>query len=141
MLQSIRDRTQGWIAGVIISLVILSFALWGIHSYIEGYSNTDIIAKVGGVNITKRELSAAYERVRRQTQVNNTNGSVSEGTENNLKQRALEALINIQVLKQASINENYKISIHQVDNYLESMPEFQVNGQCSPPRYIRPWIF
>ena len=135
MLQSIRDRTQGWIAGVIISLVILSFALWGIHSYLEGYANTDVIAKVGSVNISKRELSAAYERVRRQTQDNTTSSPLSDSSNNNLKQRALDALINIQVLKQASTKEHFMISMHQVDNYLESMPEFQVNGQFSPDRF------
>jgi len=135
MLQSIRDRTQGWIAGIIISIIILSFALWGIHSYLEGYANNDVIAKVNGVNITKRDLSAAYERVRRQMQVNSANPTLSEGMENNLKFRALDALINLQVLKQGAISENYKISIHQVDNYLESMPEFQVNGQFSSQRF------
>jgi peptidyl-prolyl cis-trans isomerase D len=52
MLQSIRDRTHGWIAGIIISLVILSFALWGIHSYLEGGGGSDTVAKVNSVEIS-----------------------------------------------------------------------------------------
>jgi peptidyl-prolyl cis-trans isomerase D len=135
MLQSIRDRTQGWIAGIIIGLVILSFALWGIHSYIVGAANTDVIAKVNGVEISKRQLSAAYERLRRQVQSNMGSGSLPDNIESQLKSRALDALITLQVLKQGAIDENYKISPHQVDNYLESMPEFQVNGQFSTSRF------
>jgi peptidyl-prolyl cis-trans isomerase D len=135
MLQSIRDKTQGWIAGVIISLVILSFALWGIHSYMVGAANTDVIAKVNGVEISKRQLSAAYERLRRQVQTNMGSGSLPDNMETELKRRALDALITVQVLKQGAMDEDYKISPRQVDNYLESMPEFQVNGQFSTSRF------
>jgi peptidyl-prolyl cis-trans isomerase D len=135
MLQSIRDRTQGWIAGIIISLVILSFALWGIHSYMVGSANTDVIAKVNGVEISKRQLSAAFERLRRQVQSNMGSGSMPDSMETDLKNRALDALITVQVLKQGAADEDYKISPRQVDNYLESMPEFQVNGQFSTTRF------
>jgi peptidyl-prolyl cis-trans isomerase D len=135
MLQSIRDRTQGWIAGVIISLVILSFALWGIHSYIAGAGNTDVIAKVNGTEISKRQLAAAFERLRRQVQMNTGTGTVPDNLDVDLKRRALDALINIQVLKQASLAQNYRISPRQVEGYLESMPEFQVNGQFSASRF------
>lgn len=136
MLQSIRDNTQGWIAGVIISILILSFALWGIHSYIGGGGATDVVAKVNGTDITKNQLSVAYERLRRQLQMqSNSTSGLPEGAEKALKTRALQALVNIQALKQASIEQNYRISETQVDNLLESMPEFQANGQFSLARF------
>lgn len=135
MLQSIRDRTQGWIAGVIISLVILSFALWGIHSYVAGAGASDNVAKVNGVEITKRDFATAYERLRRQAQMNIATANLSTNIEGDLKRRALDALVNIQVLKQAAIAEDYRVSQRQVEGYLEGMPEFQVNGQFSPERF------
>ncbi|MDR3477038.1 MAG: SurA N-terminal domain-containing protein [Gammaproteobacteria bacterium] len=135
MLQSIRDRTQGWIAGVIISLVILSFALWGIHSYLVGGANTSVIAKVNGVEITKTQYAAAYERLRRQMQVNMGSSALPPSVESELKQRALQALVNMQVLEQGSTSQNFRVSSHQIDNFLESMPEFQVNGQFSLARF------
>lgn len=137
MLQSIRDRTQGWIAGIIISLLILSFALWGIHSYFMGGAVNAAVAEVDGVEITKGQLAVAYERLRRQLQAQ-LNSDAELGNVNQdagLKDRALQALINIQVLKQASIKQDYYISPVQVDAYLESMPEFQVNGQFSLVRF------
>ncbi len=136
MLQSIRDRTQGWIAGIIISLLILSFALWGIHSYFMGGAVSTVVAEVDGVEITKGQLAIAYERLRRQVQSQpNANDELNANTDAGLKDRALQALINIQVLKQASIQQNYYISPLQVDGYLENMPEFQVNNQFSLARF------
>ncbi len=136
MLQSIRDNTQGWIAGVIISLLILSFALWGIHSYLGGGGSNSSIAQVNGEDITKSQLNDAYERLHRQLQMqSNSSYQLSEQAEANLKQRALQSLINMQVLKNASLSQGYQISSRQVDNFLAGMTEFQVNGEFSIERF------
>lgn len=136
MLQSIRDRTQGWIAGIIISLLILSFALWGIHSYFIGGSANTTVAEVNGVEITKGQLAVAYERLRRQMQSQfGSNNELPGNVDAGLKDRALQALVNIQVLKQSSLKQNYYISSAQVDSFLENMAEFQVNGQFSITRF------
>ena len=133
MLQSIRDHTQGWIAGVIISILILSFALWGIHSYFVGGSVSNNVAEVNGNEITRGQLNLAYERLRRQLQASSY--EFPSNAETGLKDRALESLINIQVLEQASLKQHYRISPAQVNNFLESMPEFQVDGQFSVSRF------
>lgn len=136
MLQSIRDHTQGWIAGTIVSLLILSFALWGIHSYINSGASNTTVAKVNGVEISRGQLAVAYERLRRQVQMQfSSSYQLPEQAEAALKDRALQALINIQVLKQASLSHNYRISSAQIDSFLENMPEFQVNGQFSAARF------
>lgn len=136
MLQSIRDHTQGWIAGIIISLLILSFGLWGIHSYFIGNGVTTSVAEVNGVAISKNELGTAYERMRRQLQMQfSSSYELPPSAEAGLKDRALQALINIQVLKQGSLSQNFRISEQQVDQLLESMPEFQANGQFSLAKF------
>ncbi len=136
MLQSIRDHTHGWIAGVIISLLILSFALWGIHSYLEAGCNNNVIAKVNGVEITRNQLAVAYERLHRQLQIQfGAKYVLPLQAEADLKQRALQTLIDIQVLQQASFKQDYRISSRQVDGFLQSIPEFQVNGEFSIARF------
>src|ERR1044071_10443970 len=107
MLQNIREHTQGWIAGIIISIIILTFALWGIHSYFEGGANDSNVAEVNGTEITKEQLAVAYERLRRQVQIQY--GSSQIKNEGALKERALQALIDIEVLKQASLAQGYRI--------------------------------
>ncbi len=136
MLQSIRDHTQGWIAGIIISLLILSFALWGIHSYLgAGAGSSTTVAKVNGVEITKGQLAVGYERLHRQVQMQYGSHAMPENAEVQLKNRVLQTLIEGQVLKQASLAQDYRVSSDQIDNYLESIPGFQVNGQFSPVRF------
>jgi peptidyl-prolyl cis-trans isomerase D len=134
MLQSIRDKTHGWIAGIIISLLILSFALWGIHSYLGGGSVSDVVAKVNGSDINQGQLTVAYERLKRQMELQKANTDL-QAPDTNLKSRALQSLVNLQVLKQASLEQNYRISQSQVENYLEEMPDFKVNGQFSASRF------
>jgi peptidyl-prolyl cis-trans isomerase D len=135
MLQSIRDRTQGWIAGVIISLVILSFALWGIHSYIVGMAENQPVAKVNGAEITKKDFSTAYERLRRQAQAKLGTPTLSDKIDAEIKQLTLTTLINTQVLAQASTAEDYEVTPTQIYTYLKNMPEFQVGGTFSGARF------
>ena len=136
MLQSIREHTQGWIAGTIISVIILTFALWGIHSYFVGGANNTVVAKVNDVEITREQLTVAYERLRRQVQAQNgSNTFLNTKNDSILKDRALQALIDIEVLKQASTQEGFQVSDRQIDNYLQSMPEFQIDGRFSLERF------
>lgn len=134
MLQTIREHTQGWIAGTIISIIILTFALWGIHSYFIGGANNSVVAEVNGVEVTKEQLTMAYERLRRQAQ-SQYGLPVTGKDDAALKERALKAIIDVEVLKQASISQGFRISNEQIDSYLQSMPEFQVDGQFSVDRF------
>lgn len=134
MLQTIREKTQGWIAGTIISIIIVSFALWGIHSYFVSSASNSTVASVNGIDITKEQLTVAYERLRRQLQTQ-YGSSLTAKDEPSLKVRALRTLIDIEVLKQASLKQGFLITDQQVDDYLQSMPDFQVNGQFSLDRF------
>lgn len=134
MLQTIRERTQGWIAGTIISIIILTFALWGIHSYFVGGGNTNVIAEVNGTEVTKEQLAVAYGRLRHQVQ-SQYGASALLKDESLLKAQALQTLIENEALKQASFNEGFRIYNSQVDSYLEGIPAFQVDGQFSIERF------
>lgn len=136
MLQAIREHTQGWIAGIIISLIILSFSLWGIHSYFEGNSVSNEVAQVNGVGISKQQLVSAYERLRRRIQNEyKLEHPLTSAEQTILRKKALEALVDIEVLKQAANKGGFKVSDRQVNNFLERMPEFQEDGHFSVHRF------
>lgn len=136
MLQTIREYTQGWIAGTIVTIIILTFVMWGVHSYFEGGANVRNVAEVNGVPITKEQLAVAYERLRRQAQSQFGSTMPLQGKdENSLKSRALQSLVDMEVLKQASLTEGFRVSDRQINNYLQSVPEFQVDGQFSIDRF------
>ena len=50
MLQTIRERAQGWIAWLIVILISIPFALWGIQSYL-GVGGEPIAATVNGIDV------------------------------------------------------------------------------------------
>src|SRR5580765_8591355 len=97
MLQTIREHTQGWFAGIIISIIILTFALWGIHSYFTTSGANSTVAVVNGTNITKEQLTNAYERLRRQAQ---SPYGIPNAIKNDkqLKAQALHLLVDGEVL-------------------------------------------
>jgi len=134
MLQTIREHTQGWIAGTVISIIILTFALWGIHSYFVGGGANDIIATINGTDISKQAVNMAYERLRRQAQIQ-YHAALTSQEDAILKKQALGMLVDAEVLKQASEAEGFKVSNQQVDGFLQAMPEFQVDGQFSLERF------
>lgn len=46
MLQSLRDKSTGWVATVILGLLIIPFALFGIDQYGAGGANTATVARI-----------------------------------------------------------------------------------------------
>lgn len=133
MLQTIREHTQGWIAGTIISLIILTFALWGIHSYFVGGQN-ETVATVNGTEIKRQELAAAYERLKRQVAAQ-TQIQSNLNNDSLIRSRALQGLIEITALKQAALDQGFFVSMDQVYNYLQALPDFQIDGRFSQERF------
>src|SRR6266516_1942599 len=64
MLTTIREKTQGIIATFILALIVIPFALWGINSYFEGGSRSEI-ATVNGQNISDQVYHTTLEGLRR----------------------------------------------------------------------------
>ena len=68
MLEIIRERAQGVVAKIILGLITIPFALWGVDSYLKGGDKADIVAKVDGQEITRQEfdrtLKEQQERMR-----------------------------------------------------------------------------
>jgi peptidyl-prolyl cis-trans isomerase D len=66
MLQNIRDNSRGWIAKIIIGLIVMLMAFTGFEAIVTGTSNRNNAADVNGDTITLNELSQAVEMQRRQ---------------------------------------------------------------------------
>lgn len=134
MLQSIRDKAQGWITSTVIGLLIIIFALWGIHGYLElniGKENK-VIASVVGQTLSQSDFDKAYQRVYQQTQerlggkfVNN------EKMAEQLRRQTIQQWEETQVLEQAALQEKYRISQTLIDSVLLAIPAFQSAGRFS----------
>ena len=60
MLETIRKHVSGILAKVLIGLLIVSFAVWGIGDMVRGYGR-DVVANVGGTPIQANEFRQAYQ--------------------------------------------------------------------------------
>lgn len=61
MLQALRKQTGSWIVKILLGLLILSFAVWGINDIFLG-ERDPVVAEVGGVKITSSELNREFRR-------------------------------------------------------------------------------
>ncbi|MDD7908597.1 SurA N-terminal domain-containing protein [Pseudovibrio exalbescens] len=61
MLDALRKSVGTWFAKVLIGLLVISFAIWGIADVFTGFGNTSV-AKVGDTEISSMEFEDAYRR-------------------------------------------------------------------------------
>lgn len=137
MLQFIRERAQGLIAWVIVILIIIPFALWGINQYFRGGAEQPV-AKVNGNGIPQRDFHLAYQQVRafRQSLMGqNFNPALMD--ENEIKQDALKRLIRREVLAQAAIEAGFRIGDEQLGQDITKQEQFQNQGKFDPQLYER----
>ncbi len=135
MLQTIRDRTQGLIVGIIIGLVCLTFALWGVESYIN-QARQIIVAEVNGDEIPVEEFQTSLQRLRRQAE--NMLGdqfNAEEWNQPDVKMRALDSLINDRILASLIKDARISVSEQQMVRQLQQIPAFQQDGVFSRALY------
>ncbi|MBU0455771.1 MAG: SurA N-terminal domain-containing protein, partial [Gammaproteobacteria bacterium] len=136
MLQNIREKSQGWIAWIIVSAVCITFALWGVHSYLYSNAQSQVVAKVNGVKISQQMLESMFNRLRRQQSAQlGSNYNLSQKQSRLLKQVAMKSLVSNLVLSQATVKNGFRAGPDLVENAIATMPVFQVHGMFSSTRF------
>ena len=139
MLERIREGSQGIIAQVIIGLVILTFALAGVGSYLTA-SADEPAAKVNGQEIPLSSLERAYqnERARMESQFGAAFSELASDAEylKNFRQGILDRLIADELLSQAADDLGLRVSDAQIRKTIVEMPEFQLDGKFNNDRYL-----
>src|SRR5699024_4016321 len=127
----------GPVAWIIVALLSVPFALWGINSYFQGSGARGAkIAKVGDQTITDRQLQRAYnKRFRRLRQMMGKRFDPDTINPQALRVQVLQSLIQRSLLIQYAHAKGYQVSDSSVLAYLKRMPAFQQNGSFSSDRY------
>tara|TARA_Y100001935_G_scaffold107713_1_gene89376 strand:+ start:13638 stop:15530 length:1893 start_codon:yes stop_codon:yes gene_type:complete len=135
MLQSIRDKAQGWIAWAIVILLSIPFALFGIEEYLGG-GNEEIVAEIDGTeiseNMLKRKISNFRESMR-QNLGENYEQSFFEGK--NFELQILNQLINETVVDKIVRDWNLRADDSQVSSYIRNAESFQNQGAFDKQLY------
>lgn len=130
MLQSIRDNSKGIIAKIIVGLIALTFALFGVESLVGLGSSEKPIATVNGEAVSTQELMRGVELQRRQ--ILSQMGPDADPTmldDNLLNRMVLESLIERSLLSQSVEKQGLFFSEEMLDQLIVNTPQFQVDGR------------
>jgi peptidyl-prolyl cis-trans isomerase D len=91
MLGAIKNKSKGWVAYLIVGLLSVPFALFGIQSYL-GASNNPAVAKVYGEEIDYSSYAVLLESNRRQNQIE-FGSNYTDEIDNILKQKLIDLMV------------------------------------------------
>lgn len=132
MIQNMRKGLEGTTAKVIIGLIIVTFALFGVESIVGGMSGEPSVAEVNGEGIPESTFKMAVERQKRQMLA-----QLGEHADPDLIDDALlgasvlESLINTEVLYQDAEQKGVFISEEMINAAIAENDSFKVGGKFS----------
>jgi peptidyl-prolyl cis-trans isomerase D len=155
MLQTLRDKTSGWIATVVLGLLIIPFAFVGVNQYLTG-GNDNTVARVQAPpgwwasaplwwpvsqlwqseDVSPNEFREAFDRARaqqREADGDNFDSRAFESADN--KRKVLDQLIDQKVMLLAARRAGITISDAALHNSIAQIPAFQVDGKFDLATY------
>jgi peptidyl-prolyl cis-trans isomerase D len=135
MLQTMRQSTQSTAAKVIIGLIVLSFAAFGLETLLPSGAGTSV-AEVNGEEITPFALQEAITQQKRQL-ISILGEDIDPALldDERLRPRALDSLVQRALLLQKTAALQLVASGAQVSQSITSIEAFQFNGEFSPDAY------
>ena len=136
MLEAIRKHAKGWLAKVILALIAITFALFGVDSYMSGDKSGGVVAEVGDVGISREELAREI-----QTQSDRMREALGPAFDPAVIERAdfRKQVLDSLVERKALLLEAQKLKFLAPDAYIASVlsqiPTFQQDGVFSQQRY------
>jgi len=136
MLEIIRERAQGVVAKIILGLITIPFALWGVDSYLKEGDKVDIVAQVDGQSITRQE----FERTLKEQQ-ERMRGAMGERFDPamldrpEVRQSILDGLVQQRLLAMEANRIGFNLPDTLLASVIAEIPEFQQDGKFSQSRY------
>ena len=133
---SMHEKTKGLFARIVLGIVILTFALFGVETYRTAGGSAPVIADVGDSKVLlqnfeeefKNQQSRLREAGERNPKVLNSNA---------LKMSVLEGFINERLLLSQANKLGYSANEAALLSFIQSSPDLQENGQFSEARFQR----
>ena len=136
MLEAIREHAKGWLAKVILGVIAITFALFGVDSYMKGSDGADVVAVLGDIQISRqdytRELQNQADRMR-EALGESFDRATTETPE--FRKKVLDALLERKALLLSAQQQAFRPPDRYVETILLQIPAFQENGVFSPQRF------
>lgn len=121
---------------VILALIILPFAFWGVESYVRNVGNDNDAATVGGSKISLQEFQAALrEQQDKMRPMLGAGASPAMLDSREIREAVLESLVNQRLLALHAVKAHMTVGDAYLAEYIRSVPGLQENGKFSKERY------
>lgn len=131
MLQAIREGAQGFFAWVILILITIPFALWGVQNYVDSGNEASVVA-VNGQEFSQNDVSRAVQSLQQRYNDALQSGLMSE---EQLRRQAIDGLVLEAVLSQEILKRKMVLSDSSVQENVMGMEAFQTDRQFDKRRY------
>lgn len=133
MLSSIKNKTKGWVAYLIVGLITIPFALFGINEYFTGASNI-VVASVDEQEISKEEFLAEFNPQKRRLQQKLAE-KYNTDFDTVLKQSIINQMIDRRLLDQLAERMSHATSNSELNAIIQMNDLFQDQGRFSLEKY------
>jgi len=121
---------------IVLALIILPFAFWGMDSYRQSENTAEVVATVNGAKISRQEfentLRQQQDRLRQMLGAN-LDAAMLENPE--MKRAVLDTLIVQRLLLERAKSNGLAISDEQMAQVIQGIEAFQDNGRFDKKRY------
>jgi peptidyl-prolyl cis-trans isomerase D len=134
MLQILRKKAQSPLIQVIVVVIALVFIFWGVGTNVGDSKQSAIV--INGEEITFQQFQQAYDRAYQQLG-NQFGGNVPKGFAETvgLKQQVINQITQTALLRQGAAAMGIEVSIDEIRETIQTMPQFQDQSGFSIERY------
>ena len=135
MLEKLRSHVKGWLGIVILIMISIPFALFGLQNYASDASEKPV-AEVGDFKIYQSDISRAYQN--RMAQLKEQYGdqySVDLFNEEAIRKESLNRLVQDQLILHTVRSDGYVASNESILDVISKLDAFQKNGQFDKETY------
>lgn len=135
MLLKLREKTSGWIAGAIVVILVIPFALVGVGDYFTTRTET-WVAKVGEVEIGPDAFRSRFEdyrqQVRRTMRDNYDPRAIEQPA---VKRRLLDQMVDEELTRQAAERIGLVVPAAELAKEIADISAFHVDGRFNTDQY------
>ncbi|WP_370642297.1 SurA N-terminal domain-containing protein [Afifella sp. H1R] len=136
MLDRMRQATSGWMAKLLLGLLVVSFGIWGVANQFSGYGR-GTLASVGDEEVTAVQFDRALrQRMQQFSQQMNQVMTMEQARNIGLPQQVLSQLVSEAALDDQASQYNLGVSDDKLAQEIASDPTFQgVGGRFDRQRF------
>jgi peptidyl-prolyl cis-trans isomerase D len=128
VLQTIREKLTGILAGVFFAVLIIPFAFVGVNSYFTS-DTVNSVALVNDQEITLSQFNQSFQNYRRRMQsIMGANFDAEQFDQAIIRRQHLDTMIDQELLAQLSFEAGLAVANDRLATAIREIPAFQVDG-------------